>query len=398
MTIPAFHRGLPPPQAQGGRFESDLMPLAQKEELCREILAEFGITSIRERAEDHELIHACLIDPTHRDQSANPTASLNYKKLLFRCLGCGAKGNLVWYIATVRGEDTRDTIQWLRQQTGLAGQVLDITDLMKYIDALYNDKERGTPIPTYSERMLEPWSLIHPYLTDPRDQYGRGIPEETVLRMRVGYAPDYRVSRRPDGSWVTSERIVIPHWWKGDLVGWQTRRLDARDGTAKYLASTDFPKDSTIYNYQPGNRQALVVESAMSVLGHVHAIPEMESTWGAGLSDIQIGLLAKHSKVVHWPDNDKAGWESVEGYDTYWPNSTRVREHHPAVGEKLSRSTDYWVVQSPWDADPGDMTTEDVIGHYEADAVPFSVWRRPERLYCYTCKNVAHEGPCQGGR
>jgi hypothetical protein len=386
----SFSRGAP---AASGPFEAALLPDAAKEELCRSLLAEFGINNIRTREPDGELIHACLIDPTHRRQQAEPTASLNYKKLTYRCLGCGSKGGLLWFIAQCRGESTTEAKRWLATATGTDGNVMELDALMKYLDAVYDTKRVKATIPTYSTRMLEPWNLIHPYLTDPKDAYGRGIPEQNVIQMRVGYAEDYRVGKRADGSWVTSERIVIPHFWKGDLVGWQTRRLDARDGTPKYLSSPDFPKDHTIYNYQPRNERAVVVESMLSVVPHVHALPEMESTFGAGVTDDQTRLLAKHPTLVLFMDNDQAGWKAVEGYDTYWPNSNRVREHTPGLGEILSRSCNVLVVDNPYAADPGDMSTEDVLALVDA-AIPFSVWKRPTRLLCYSCKEIAHDGAC----
>lgn len=382
-----FSQGAPPK----GVFEAGMLPDSQKEELCRSLLAEFGITSIRQR--DDELIHACLIDPTHTRQQSEPTASLNFSKLVYRCLGCGARGGLLWFIATCRGEDTVDAKRWLAKATGLDGHVMEVTDLMKYIDAVYSRRDGLVPIPVYSERMIEPWAaLIHPYLTDPKEMKGRGIPEANVRQMRVGYAEDYRIGRREDGSWITSERIVVPHWWKGDLVGWQSRRLDVTDGTAKYLASADFPKDQTIYNYQPRNERAVVVESTFSVLPHVHAIPEMEATFGASVTDIQMKLLTKHSTLVLFMDNDEAGWKAVEGYDltNKWG---RVTGHEPGMGEILGRSVNVLVVENPYAADPGDMTTEDVLSLVQS-AVPFSVWRRPTALLCYSCKEIAHDGPC----
>lgn len=360
-------------------FEAGLLPLAQKEDLCRSLLAEFGATSIRERVSDHELIHGCLIDPTHRDQARNPTASLNYEKLTYRCLGCGARGGLLWFIATCRGGSSQEAGRWLAQTVGTDGQVMELADLMRYLDAVYANRKARPTIPTYSERMLAPWSLIHPYLTDPVSQGGRGIPESTVRALRLGYASDYKIGERADKSPITSERIVLPHFWKGDLVGWQTRRLDARDGTAKYLSSPDFPKDSTLYNYDPRATTAVVVESMMSVAAHLHALPQMEATFGASVTDTQVRLLAKHPTVVLFFDNDKAGWSATE-----------------QVGAELARSATVFVVDNPFAADPGDMTTADVVDLVSHDLIPFAVWRRPSVLHCYRCGHAAHDGHCRG--
>jgi hypothetical protein len=391
MTVTSFNRGAPPKKEP---FLAGMLPLAQKEDLCRNLLAEFGVTNIRHRASDHELIHGCLIDPSHTRQQSEPTASLNYDKLVMRCLGCGARGGLLWFIAQCRGEgSTKDARRWLSKTVGIDGNVMELSDLMRYFDALYDTKSNKVPIPAYSKRMLEPWAFIHPYLTDPRDYHGRGIPEQNVIKMKVGYAEKYRVGRHPDGTDKTSERIVIPHFWKDDLVGWQTRRL-ASDGTPKYLSSPDFPKDQTIYNHQPSNEMVVVVESMLSVVTHVHALPCMEATFGASVTDTQMRLLAKHPTIVLWMDNDEAGWKAVEGYDVTKPKSGALIRHEPGMGEILGRSSNVLVVENPYAADPGDIHTLDAVALVR-DAVPFSVWQRPKTLLCYRCKEVAHDGLCR---
>lgn len=387
-----FSRGAPPKAP----FGAGLLPLDQKEDLCRSLLSEFGITHIRERRQDSELIHACLIDPTHRNQDAEPTASLNFDKLTYKCLGCQASGGLLWFIAEVRGCTSQDALNWLNQETGLAGHVMDLDLLMKYFDSIYKPKAGLPPIPTYPERMLEPWNLIHPYLTDPKDQHGRGIPVENVTKMRLGYAEDYKVGKDVRDNWVTSERIVIPHFWKDRLVGWQTRRLDARDGTPKYLSSADFPKDQTIYNYQPRAERVVVMEAMLSAVSKVHLEEQTgppEATFGANVTDEQVRLLAKHSVVVLCMDNDDAGWKAVEGRDDLWPSSGQVKEHHEGLGERLGRSCVVLVWENPYAADPQDLSDEDYL-HLVNTAVPFSVWRRPKTLLCYSCKEIAHDGRC----
>jgi hypothetical protein len=385
MTTATFGRGAP---AKKEPFQAGMLPLSQKEALCRDLLAEFGVTNIRHRAHDHELIHGCLIDPSHTRQQTEPSASLNYEKLTYRCLGCGARGGLLWFIAWCRGEgSTKDARKWLGKKTGTDGSVMELADLMAYFDMLYAPTSAKVPIPAYSPRILEPWAFTHPYLTDPVSQKGRGIPEANVLAMRVGYAEHYRV-----GTDRTSERIVLPHFWKGDLVGWQTRRL-WDDGTPKYLSSPDFPKDQSVYNYDRTNEVAVVVESMLSVVSHVHAVPFMEATFGASVTDTQIGLLTKHPNIVLWMDNDKAGWRAVEGYDVTRPKSGALIRHEPGMGELLERSSSVQVVENPYAADPGDMTTRDVVSLIKA-AVPFSIWQRPKTLLCYRCKEVAHDGVC----
>lgn len=331
-------------------FEPTLLPEREKEYLCRQLLMEFGITDIRQHGD--ELVHACLISSYHQDQARNPTASLNFHKLTYNCLGCDSSGGLLWFIATVRGENTDRARDWLEKETGTGGQAQDPVKWMQFLNAVFTESKAQAPIPKYSPRLLEPWMFIHPAMTDGAPEVnlkGRHIPEQTLIDFKVGWERD-------------RDRIVIPHFWKGDLVGWLTRRI-WDDGSEKYLNSPDFPKDFTLYNAPPKGRRAprrlLVVESSMSVLRHVHALP-MVGTFGAKITDVQLRLLEGYDGLVFWMDNDKAGWKATE----------KLIEHH-------SRTNPCWVVDNPFTADPGDLPTEAVL-ELVADAVPCGQWRRPD--------------------
>lgn len=337
-----------------------MMPDSEKEHLCRSLLEEFGAGKITKH--NDELIHGCLISSYHQDQDANPTASLNLSKLVYKCLGCQASGGLLWFIATMRGCSSQEARQWLMQATGTGGEAMALSDLMRYFDALYNGPAERAPMPKYSEKIISGWELDTGYATPVR-----GIPAETVERFGIRHAPEYRI----DEHGRTSDRLVIPHYWKGQLVGWHTRRL-ADDGTPKYKNSPDFPKDQTIFNYQPGGT-AVVVEAPISALKHAHALP-MEATFGASVTDRQLSLLADHERVYLFMDNDEAGWKAVEGYDHL---VKRRPEHVEGVAERLARYTVVFVVDNPFKADPGDLDT-DMVQALVDDAVPWNEWQRPQ--------------------
>lgn len=369
-------------------FEPALLPTAEKERLVRELLDEFRLEVHSHSAHRQELIIPCVLGE-HRNQDREPTAAVNYEKLTFKCLGCQRSGGLLWFIAEHRGVDTKEAREWLAKETGTDGQIQDLPTLLRYFDALYKDRPGREPIPTYSQKILEPWALIHPWVTDPieideqgRNVGGRGVPEENVLRFQVGYAERYRYSRD-----TYSERIVLPHFWQGNLVGWQTRRL-AADGTAKYKSSTDFPKDSTVYNYDPGAKEAMVVESPFSVIRHEAEDLHWEATFGANVTERQITLLTRHERIFWWLDNDPAGWTAYLGLFDDRGNQTKA-----GVLEECARSTDVWVVENPYNADPADLD-EVTVRALKASAVPWVVWSIPERLICHRCGGQAHAGGC----
>jgi hypothetical protein len=344
-------------------FEFSLLPDAQKEDLCRALLAEFGVSRITKNHKQ-ELIHSCCLpNGMHKNGDRNPSAGLNFHRLTYKCLGCGSGGGLLWFIATCRGDD--DTAQaraWLAEQSGLGQTVIDLDSILSMLDRMYAPESSGrAPIPRYDPAILTPWTwpVHHPYLTTGAPEFGvtgRNIPESTLDHFRVGYAEKYIMGRHLP----TQERIVIPHFWDGRLVGWQARRLNERD-EPKYKNSLDFPKDQTIFNYQKGIR-AIVVEAPMSTMRHYHHLPEMQATFSASLTEFQLRLLQRMKELVLWFDNDPAGWKA-----------TRY------VGEKLSPYLPVWVVDSPYAADPADFP-DDLADDLSSRPIPYVLWEPPTEL------------------
>lgn len=338
-------------------FEPALLPDHEKRELCEGLLREFGVTRWRS-TEKGELIHSCPIPGGHRNGDKNPSASLNYKKLTFNCLGCGSRGGLLFFIAICRGEDAQGVRDWLGEATGTGGHVMDLGRLLEILDALEAPSAPPPPIPRFASSMLDPWTrwpVHHPYLTDPPPE-GRACPPQTLSHFKIGYAEDYAMG----GDRGAQERIVIPLFWRGDLVGWQARRLNPYE-EPKYKFSPHFPRDRTIYNYHR-EREALVVESPLSVLRHHHHAPGILSTFGAQVTEAQIRLLHRYERVVLWFDNDDAGWKATE-----------------VVGAALLPFCDVWAVESPYQADPAELD-DTTLEELTEGAVPFAVWSPPKIL------------------
>lgn len=348
-------------------FEATILPDESKEQLCRELLSEFGVTHVNHYRKRGELIHSCCLPHgAHKNGDRKPSASLNYKKLTYNCLGCGSHGGLLWFIAVCRGEDGEQARKWLEGQTGLGQTVMDLSTLLKILDEVYNPSSgEKVPIPRYAEATLDPWTwnMHHPYLTDGDAEsglVGRNIPESSLEHFRVGYAPEYYMGKNALPQ--HTERIIFPQFWKGDLVGWQARRINPAD-EPKYKNSPEFPKDETIYNYDNGDRKrAIVVESPMSVLRHFHHQPTMQATFGAETTDTQVRLLQRYQDVVLWFDNDAAGWKATH-----------------RIATALARYNTVWVVDSPFAADAADMNDEEVDRLIQ-EAIPYAIWKPPVEL------------------
>lgn len=339
-------------------FEPTLAPLKIKEQLCRDLLEEFGAVSIRRRYDRNELIHGCLVGTDHTDQDRNPTASLNFEKLTYRCLGCQAKGGILWLIATVRRCTWDEARSWLNTATGSGGQLMSLAQLLEFHDALYTPVVARHAMPRHDPEILAPWlNASHPYFAQ------RGILQGTAEAFRLGYDP-------------VEDSAIIPHFWKHELVGWQKRRLSG-DGP-KYVSTEGMPKDSTLFNYDAKAVHAILVESPMSVLRHAPEV-HMEATFGAGVTDRQVKLATAHyERLILWMDNDKAGW-----------NATR------SIIERASPYCPVWVVDSPFEGDPGDLSPVEARFVLDEFTIPATQWREPRVLYCRKCLVPAHKGSCE---
>jgi DNA primase len=302
----------------------------------------------------------------HKHGDRNPSASLNYKKLTYNCAGCQNSGGLLWFIGVCRGESATEARKWLNKSAGLGGEEQDLSSLLTFFDEVYaHNPNVAAPLPRMDARVLERWMFIHPYLTEIRR-----IPEESIKQFRVGYGTI--TVPMGGGIEIQSERIVVPHFWKGELVGWQTRRL-LDDGTPKYLSSPDFPKDQTLFNYDPHQRPSVVVvESAMSVLSKCHTGINMVGTFGAKVTDRQVKLLGLHRRVCLWFDNDDAGWKAIQH-----------------VGEMLLPYTEVFVIDCPYAADPADLDDATFVALAD-EPVPFHQWSRPTALKEWTMGLTKH--------
>lgn len=363
--------------------ELTALPESHKEQLALSVLNALGIDNVRRQG--NELIHGCRVTSYHSDQDQNPTAALNADNFMWHCLGCGAGGTILWLIATLH--DEIDTIEqareWLNGEAGLS-RAMALPDLLALFDSIYLPK-RLAPMPVYSPRMLTGWleQGVPAYITGER-----GIDPDYARGMGICTDPVGKVNGAPTGP-----RAVIPHWWRGNLVGWQSRRLPEAQQTApKYHSTPGFPRDETLYCPTPpahpvsGDRRVLGIESPMSALRHGPR-HRTAATFGAVITDLQITKLAQlpGDEFVFWLDNDEAGWRAIEG------RTDRQGRRWPGAAEKLSHWKKVYVVESPWDADPAELDDDTVDTLIDA-AIPWAVWARPTVLFCHKCRHLAHRG------
>lgn len=311
---------------------------------AREVLAHYGAENMREvqgPGGTTEIIHSCLLDrvePHHTHGDQNPSASCNLDRKLYVCYSYWG-GDLFHLIAKLEGKENLTDIVPLIGDflTGATSSSQDFADKM---DAFFATQSYSIELPAYSQKVIEPWMLSHPYLRE------RGVTLTASSLLKIGY--DH-----------VENRIVFPHFWAGNLVGWQKRAIPNNPGnwpgtrpeSPKYRNSTGFPKSETLYNFHfersaQGGGQSIVVESPMSVAKAVSlGIPNVVATFGAKISATQIELLYRNfDEVIVWMDNDPAG---------------RIAEKKLVKG--LCRNTVVRVVSSDKDMDLADYDAADLV-------------------------------------
>lgn len=344
--------------ASKGAFDNPFedLSLVERHDMVMEVLDNLGARNIQERP-GNEIFFSCLLPGTnHPNGDRNPSASINFEKMVSGCWVCGG-GHFLWWVASVAGlESSAKAVDFIADVSGVAIDRPSTTrEMLEFIDRIQN-KERDDVIepPVYDPSIIEPWKVIHPWLTE-----WRGIPEQNIMDLQVGYT--VMRTRTLDDQWVDSHRIIIPHFFKGKLYGWQSRRI-GDDNTPKYLATPDMPRDTTLYNFNVSEFPLVVVESPMTVVKHNHTC-RMMATFGARVGTKQMDLMvsSRSKKIILWFDNDEAGWLATE-----------------QTGEYLMERGMVYVVDNPYAGDPADLS-EGMVECLLNDAViPFSLWTRPD--------------------
>jgi len=263
-----------------------------------------GINEINESG--NELIHSCRLPfGLHKNGDQNPSASLNKETLMFNCFTCGG-GSVFWLVENILDITFNQALARVKEySTG------SFVDYDKFIDRLKANLSQGSPegkvdIPVYSQNILEPWIRQTDYMDS------RGISHEVQRDMKIGLRENTMewVHSGDASQQVSVSRIIIPHIFNGQLVGWQGRKLTEDPRVPKYKNSKQFPKAWTLYNYDnlDPNEELIVVESPMSVLKLKSlGVNNVVSTFGASISNYQIHLIRRFQDVCIWMDGDTAG-------------------------------------------------------------------------------------------
>ena len=296
-----------------------------------------GVGEIQESGD--ELIHSCHLNiGNHKNGDRSPSASLNKDTLLFNCFTCGG-GSVIWLVQNSLSITREEAIARLMGEVN-GTTIVPIEDFIKRLEGVFEpNHHETTDIPVYSDTLLRRWEGPCDYLTS------RGVSEAVQREMRTGVEVGRsEFSKSPEGQqMVTLDRVVLPHFMKGKLVGWVARKIQEVPGVPKYRNSKGFPRGAWLFNLDNAiaHDEVYVVESPMSVLVmKTRGIDNVVATFGAKVDKQQMELLRNFRKINVFMDGDIAG---------------RIATQH--IIESLGTYTKLSIIETPDDEDPATLTS-----------------------------------------
>jgi DNA primase len=208
--------------------------------------------------------------PFHGEKS--PSFNVNRDRGFFHCFGCGAGGDVFKFMELKEQLGFQDAVRQLAQRFGIPVPDLETSDGARD-DAARREsllKVHEVASAYYREQLESPQAgRIREYLVK-----GRGLSQETITRLQLGYAPPGRdalrqhllkagfasallitsglVTRRDDGSEVDRfrNRLMVPIARDtGSIIAFGGRAME-KDQVPKYLNSPETPiysKGRTLY-------------------------------------------------------------------------------------------------------------------------------------------------------
>jgi DNA primase len=189
-------------------------------------------------------------------------------------------------------------------------KTVPVEKFIEKLNKMFEEEKRSrVEIPIYNDRILARWEGVSDYLSN------RGISERVQKEMRTGLNENRTEIARVNGTEtiVSLDRVVLPHFIEGKLVGWVARKVQDVEGVSKYKNSKGFPRGQWLYNLDNARMHPsiYVVESPMSVLTlKSRGIENIVATFGAKISGSQLELLRNFKQVTIFMDGDAPGWNA----------------------------------------------------------------------------------------
>lgn len=270
--------------------------------------------------------------PFHMEKT--PSFTVNPRKGIFHCFGCGVGGNVYSFLMQVEKMEFVDAVKHLAARCSIAIPEISGSKQIQAKDALYKINESAAKF--YQELLWSPaGKKALDYLR------GRKLNDETIKKFRLGYAPDAwdRVLNALVEKGYPKEKIhevglILPREGGGyydrfrnrviypiishsnQIVGFGARVLD--DSLPKYINSPETPvyqKGKILYGLNFAKDHIRKTNTSIIVEGYMDAISlsqagfeNVVATSGTAFTQDQVGLLKRYGKeVVVLFDPDAAG-------------------------------------------------------------------------------------------
>ena len=282
----------------------------------RQVLLDYNI-EMTERGE--QLQGFCPL-PGHGGKKQSPSFSVNIKKGIFQCFGCGAKGNVIDLVCFLEGWDKNDAGQFRKAAMLLHERYLVGTPPVQSSSPNKIEKTEKHQVEDTRPRVTnEPLNFTlknldsnHYYLHD------RGLDDEVIEHFGLGYC----------SKGMMNGRIAIPlHDRAGKLVGYAGRFVDEKkinEDNPRYKFPGEREKDGTVYEFkkslfvyngfriQEPLADLLVVEGFFGLFalwqqGYKNVVVLMGSACSAEQSRLLIDLVQADGRLWIFTDGDNAG-------------------------------------------------------------------------------------------
>ena len=257
----------------------------------------------------------------HANGDTTGKFAINREKMVYHCFVCEGGTLLSLAMAHLNTTDESDATEWLYQFA--SDHVYTKNEFVeKFVKELEKEQERKADrMPHFNVHVLNQFSK-------PDDDEGqrillewldeRGLGLDSVETFDIGYSSYHKKPAPMKGTEKIDDDyygpcIVFPHFWRKQLVGWQhrwTEYPDTPQWLGKYTNTSDFPKHTTLYNYDRAikrDKPVVVVESVPTVILLESLGLSAVSPFGAGIKPEQLRLLRAFDHVITAGDNDKPG-------------------------------------------------------------------------------------------
>jgi DNA primase len=274
-----------------------------------------GFTPNRTDGNNNDIGQCPDIWNLHKNGDTTGKFAIHRDKKVYHCWVCGG-GSLLSFVMEWKSFDEGSAVRWLYQFA--SEDAISKEQFAEEVDRVLGDPvSTELALPYFNSKVLDRFSPAPPEWLQ-----SRNISSEVANSFGVKYnAESERHSANSD---YVGPSIIFPHFWNEKVVGWQSRWLDESrpDWIPKYTNTSDFPKETTIYNFNLFQDDVVVVcESVPTVLVLASiGVPAM-ATFGSSVSERQIALLKRFQQGLYIaPDNDGAG---VKYLDTLYEGLER---------------------------------------------------------------------------